>query len=188
MSMTRHFFVCDDLDEIENVESELERSGLVRQQIHVLSRDDEAIDAHQRLNGLSSFSRKDVVASTFYGALLGAVAAMLILGVAHFTGLAAAGGWTPFVFFAVVMLGFLTWEGGLLGIAVPNRRLAHLHEVLEAGRHVLFVDVAPQQEATLRQTLVRHPRLEVAGTGSGAPHWLVAGQSRARHFFTDVFP
>ena len=35
--MNRHYYVSDDLDELERVEEELEASGIGTEQIHVLS-------------------------------------------------------------------------------------------------------------------------------------------------------
>jgi hypothetical protein len=72
-------------------------------------------------------------------------------------------GWVPFVFLAVVVLGFLTWQGGLFGIQVPNHHYKRFQDDLHAGRHVLFVEVTAEQEAILKSVLNSHPKLKPAG-------------------------
>jgi hypothetical protein len=105
---------------------------------------------------------------------------VLVLGIAYFGGLTqTAVGWMPFVFLAVVLLGFCAWEGGLLGIEKPNRHFARFEEALGEGKHVFFVDLEPGQEAVLKKVLTSHPQVELAGTGKSTPHWLIALQQRS---------
>ena len=54
-----------------------------------------------------SFMKQDVVHSTLFGAAIGVVVCVLLLSLVHTAGLAnTAAGWMPFVFLAVVLLGF----------------------------------------------------------------------------------
>ena len=82
-------------------------------------------------------------------------------------------GWTPFVFLALIALGFCTWEGGLIGIERPNHDFERFAKALSAGKHIFFVDLEPAQEAILDTLLKSHPQVELAGTGGSAPHWLI---------------
>lgn len=189
MSMTRHFFVSDDLDDLERLEEELERASVVQPQIHVLTLDDSAVQRRRHLHPVVSFMKKDVVHSTLIGACIGGGAALATLLMAYVAGWTEAqAGWLPFVFLAVVLLGFFTWEGGLRGIDMPNRQFLRFQGLLNAGKHVFFVDLRPDQERILSSALARHPRLSPAGTASGAPGWLVSSQHHVRRFFVDVFP
>src|SRR5262245_37423847 len=109
--MQRHYFISDDLDDIAAIERELESAGVTAEQIHVLSNDDGGTES-RNLHDVQSLMKKDVVRSMEWGALVGVIAAALALVLPHAFGLTKTVGWIPFVFLAVVLLGFFTWEGG----------------------------------------------------------------------------
>lgn len=189
MKLIRHFFISDDLDDLEHLEEELERAGIVTPQIHVLTNDDGAADQHNHLHQVMSFMKKDIIHSTLLGALVGACAAILVLVVAYSAGWTdTPAGWLPFVFLAVVLLGFLTWEGGLLGIQKPNLHFRQFGQLLKDGKHVFFVDLEPDQGRLLTESVKSHPRLKPAGTAAGAPHWIVFWQHRVTQFFVKTWP
>lgn len=180
--MKRYYYISDDLDELEAIELELERNGVVTPQIHVLSKDDAGVMRHRHLNEVSPFLKQDVVHSTLKGALLGVVLAAVGVAAVAATGVAETVGWAPFVCLALAILGFCTWEGGLWGIQEPNSQFARFSEALDAGKHVLFIDADPQQQPIIERVVEAHPKLEAAGTGKGAPRWVVSGQQKAREF------
>lgn len=180
--MKRYYYISDDLDELEAIEVELEELGVVTPQIHVLSRDDAAVSRHRRLNEVSDFLKQDLVHSTIRGALLGVVLAALGLAAVAASGITATVGWVPFIFLALVVLGFCAWEGGLWGIQEPNSNFARFAAELDAGRHVLFIDLHREQESVLNRVLSKHAGIQPAGTGKAAPGWVINGQQKAREF------
>lgn len=186
--MKRHFYVSDDLDDLDRIEQELESSGLHRPQIHVFSRDDSGVDTHDHLHNIQSVFKKDLVHGTIVGAWIGAALAVLVLIVTAFSDLPQAYTWTPFIMLAVVLLGFGAWSGGLYGIQVPHRDFKRFEPQLRAGKHVFIVDVDPAQEASLERVVRRHPRLKLAGTGKATPRWIVMGQHNIRKFTSETFP
>lgn len=180
MKMLRHYFISNSLDDLEVFEEQLEAAGVSTAQIHVLSRKDAELAQHHHLHEVQSFMKNDIVYSTTRGAVVGLCAFVLVLAVAYFAGWTeSAAGWIPFIFLAVVLLGFCTWEGGLLGIQKPNHNFARFEQALNDGKHVFFVDLSPHQEAVLEQVLKSHPQVELAGTGSSTPHWLIALQQKS---------
>ena len=175
MQMLRHYFISDNLDDLELFEEQLEAGGVSTPQIHVLSTDDAEVERHKHLHAVQSLMKKDVVRSTELGALVGLCAFVLVLGIAYFAGWTQSpAGWMPFIFLAVVLLGFCTWEGGLVGIQEPNHNFTRFEQALKDGKHVFFVDLEPGQEAILESVLKRHSQVEPAGTGASTPHWLIA--------------
>jgi hypothetical protein len=181
--MNRHYYISDDLDDLETVETELEANGISTEQIHVLSENDADVEQHHHLHDVPSFMKQDVVHSGEIGALVGVVLAALVLGVAYLLGWTeSAAGWTPFIFLAIVVLGFSIWEGGFFGIQVPNAHFRNFGQKLKEGKHVFFVDVEPDQESVLDRVIGRHPTLQDAGTGTAAPHWIVAWMHRWHQF------
>lgn len=172
--MNRHFYVSKDLDELESVEHELEANGISTEQMHVLSEKDAEVEEHH-LHEVTSFMKQDVVNSGEKGAVVGVILAAAVLVVAWLFGWTeTAAGWLPFIFLAVVVLGFCTWEGGFFGFQEPNSQFRRFKKLLKHGKHIFFVDVEPEQEATLSKVIRHHPHLKNAGYGYGSPHWFVA--------------
>ena len=148
MKMLRHYFISSDLDDLERFEEELERAGIANPQIHCLSLDDTSVENHHHLHEVSALMKKDLIHAGEYGVLIGVVAAALVLGVTSYAGWhESPAGWIPFVFLAIILLGFFTWEGGLWGVQTPNAHFKRFEEALKAGKHVFFVDSEPGQEA-----------------------------------------
>ncbi len=180
--MKRYYFIGDDLNVVATAETALIGKGIAAEQIHTLSLDDTNAEQRQ-LHDVQSLMKRDVVHSAEIGALIGLVAAAAAIAVAQLSGFAARIGWAPFIFLAIVLLGFFTWEGGLIGMHLPNSRFRRFEKALNAGEHVFFVDVAPADEGTVRQVMSAHGQLRAAGTGSSSPRWLVGLQHNARRFF-----
>jgi hypothetical protein len=53
-----------------------------------------------------------------------------------------------------------------------------IEQALRDGKHIFFMDLEPQQEVILEEVLKSHPQVELAGTGSSAPHWIIALQQK----------
>lgn len=180
--MLRHYYISEDLDDLEVFEKELEAEGVTTPQIHCLSENDAEVEKHH-LHAIESVLKKDVVHSTELGAVIGVISGGLVLLVAYLLGWhESAVGWVPWVFLSLIVLGFCTWEGGLIGIQIPNYQFKRFQKLLEDGKHVFFVDVTHEQEALLAEIAERHPTLQLAGTGEATPSWVVRGQDKFHNF------
>lgn len=181
-NLKRHYFISDDLDDLDALEEELERAGIAEEKIHVLSMDDAAVEHHDHLHNVQSLMKCDVVHSGNYGLLLGVIAAALVLLAAWvFDWYQSAAGWWPFIFLALIVWGFFTWEAGLIGLHHLNVNFRRFRRELEEGRHVFFVDAEPEEEKILRRVRLSHPGLRKAGIGPATPHWIIAWQRRLHH-------
>ena len=179
--MKRHYYISDNLDDLELLEKELEENGISTPQIHVLSRSDADVEQHH-LHEVEAVLRKDVVHSMMVGSVIGVLGAALVLGLAYFSGVTETVGWVPFGFLAVVVLGFCTWEGGLFGIQEPNEEFSRFEQALRDGKHIFFVDAEAKQESLLDRIVKGHPDLQMAGMGKAVPHWIVSAQNNWRSF------
>ena len=179
--MKRQYFISDDLDDLEIVERDLESAGVTTPQIHVLSEDDSGVESHH-LHEVEAVLKKDVVHGTELGALVGVIAAAAILILAWLSGLTETYTWVPAIFLSVIVLGFCTWEGGLIGIQEPHIDFRRFQDDLHQGKHILFVDVDPEQENILRNVVNQHPKLKDAGEGSSTPRWVVGAQQKFTRF------
>ena len=179
--MKRHYYISDNLTDLKNLEDELQSRGLSSAQFHVLSDKDAEVEQHD-LHDVQSLMKKDVVHSTERGALIGLLGAAIVLAGAYYAGFTAVVGWVPFVFLAIIVLGFCAWEGGLFGIQVPNNNFTRFRDALRSGKHVFFVDVESSQENMLAEIVSAHPTLEVAGMGTSTPRWLISFQQKWKQF------
>ncbi len=185
--MKRYFFLTDNLDKLTTVEHDLAVNGISAPQIHVLSNDDSGMTV-RKLNDVEAVLRKDVVHSMERGALIGAAAAAVVIAVGHYSGATAtAAGWTPFIFLAVVVLGFFTWEGGLFGIQEPHHEFKRFQQALASGQHLLLIDINEKDHSILNNVTAHYPELEFSGTGHGAAQWFVTLQNKWRNF-VEVMP
>ena len=180
--MLRRYFISDDLDDLAKIEQELEQQGIETPQIHVLSENDAEVEL-RHLHEVAPVLKSDVVHATEIGAIVGVIGALVVLALAYIMGWTdTAAGWVPFIFLAVVVLGFCTWEGGFIGIQQPNVNFKRFQDLLHQGKHVLFIDIAPEQEAVLSKVIRKHPGLQSSGEGEATPGWVVRSQQLFRRF------
>ena len=103
------------------------------------------------------------------GAIVGVIGAIFVLVLAHFMGWTNSSvGWLPFVFLSIVVLGFCTWEGGLIGIQKPNINFAPFQKILKEGKHILLIDSNHQQESTVDRIVGSHPHIQYAGVSESS--------------------
>ena len=173
MKTLRHYYISNDLDDLEHVEEELEAGGLTTEQIHVLSNDDSGLAKHPHIHEVQSISKFDLVHSTLLGAVVGLFASSAVIFFAYWFDGASSIGWVPFVFLALLAFGLCSWEGGLIGISSSNYKFRRFDGLLKEGKHILFVDVSSDEERILDPVIGNHPDIEAAGTGKPMPLVLV---------------
>jgi hypothetical protein len=179
MKLLRHYFISANLDDLELFEEQLEAEGISTPQIHVLSLDTLGVENHPHLHEVQSVMENDVVHSSVIGAKVGLCIMFLFLGTTALVAWAdSAIGWMPFIFLSMVILGFCTWEGGLIGTQRSNYKFARFEKQLKEGNHIFFVDIYQHQESILARVVGLHPQISAAGTGRSVPDWLVHWQRR----------
>ncbi len=180
--MKRYFYISDDLHEFESLAAELEENGLSKGQMHVLSNSDDEAE-RRNLNQVYSWFKTDVMSSTYVGVLIGVIFAFFVTICAYYLGLRDYLGWTPFVFLALLALGFSTWEAGFIGTQIPNRKFRRFQSDLDSGRHILQVDCGPADEPLMREVVARHmSRIREAGTETTSDRWIIVGEKKFRQF------
>ena len=185
--MIRHFYISNDLDDLESLEVELENVGISAAHSHVLSLDDAEVAAHPNLNEVEAVLRTDVIHSTKIGVVVGVLAATIMLYVVALTGWAEKVTWVPFVFLFIIMVGFFTWEFGFIGIQRKNNRFARFEKALKNGKHIFFVDIEPENDQLLADVVKRHPKIKRAGDGPSVPQWYIRMQDGFKSF-TKIMP
>jgi hypothetical protein len=185
--MIRHFYICDDLDELDRLEKELEEDGVHRPQIHVLSNDDAGVETHKNLHNIESLLKYDVVHGVIVGATVGVVLSATVLLASSYLGLPESFTQLPFIFLAVIVLGFSAWWGGFHGIKKTHEGFRRFQKDLDEGKHVFIVDADSEQETILDSVVSNHP-VQDAGTGDARPRWVVMGQQLFKDVTSKTFP
>jgi hypothetical protein len=60
--------------------------------------------------------------------------------------------------------------------------------LLDAGRHLFFIDVDRHQVADLRRVIERHPGIESIGEARGLPRWFITSQREVPRFLKQTLP
>ena len=156
--ITRFEYLTRDLNELEKTEQELELNGIPRAHIHVLS-EDEAELQYRSIPSVPDFLKKNVVRSGFRGLLVGSILGTVALTVPYLLGWHLGATWAPFIVLAMMIVGFCTWEGGMIGLHKTNERLARYQPYVSKGSHLLMIDVTEDEKTLVDQTMRHHPRV-----------------------------
>lgn len=157
--MKKYMYITRDLDHLEQTEHELEAEGISRSHIQVMSENEAALYLRD-LPSVPDFAKLDIYRFGLRGAMIGLAISAAILGIVWAIGMTAAGGWMPFIFLAIVVLGFCTWEGVLMGMHKMNGRFERFKASLDKGAHLLIVNVDKSEAPRLQSTIRRHPDLQ----------------------------
>lgn len=175
--MLRHFFISTDLDDLEQVETELETNGIDKAQIHVLSENDYELEKHH-LHSVSPMLKRDIFHCLENGLVVGCILASFSLIIPYLMKWTETqAGWLPFIFLSVMLLGFSTWEGGLIGIQKTNVQFKRFQANLLSGKHILLVDLENTQEILFSKIIKKHPQLVPAGVEKSSPKWMINCQN-----------
>jgi len=174
LKLLRHYFISNNLDDLEQFEVQLEKESVSNLQIHVLSNDVEGVRKRPHLHEVGSFMKLDIIRSGLIGAAVGACVFSSLLMLTHYLDWHKSdAGWIPFIFLALILFWFCVWEGGFIGIQRKNAFFAKFKKDLKDGLHVFYVDLYPSQEVILAQIIKLHPQVILAGTGKAEPHWVL---------------
>ena len=185
--MQRHYYVSDSLETLALIEQRLHADGIAKSQVHVLS-DDHAEVERREINEVHSILRSDLIRSGLKGAALGFALGALCLGATALTGIHQTLGWVPFIFLAIVLFGFCTWEGGLFGIQEKNSAFERFEKALAQGQHILMVDVHSDEEPILQQAVDAHKsHISVAALAKPVSSLFISTQARLQSMLSQSY-
>lgn len=152
------YYVSDDLDEIETLQSELLEAGIDSKNISVWSQDEQDVVAHH-LQPENTLLKTDALPSMFNGLKLGLVLSASALSAALFFDVHATNYLSAFVILSIFIIGFCTWEAGLLGLHRVHRNFKRATKILGEKKHIVHLRLndALARPATL--AIAQHPRI-----------------------------
>ena len=92
--------------------------------------------------------------------MIGIILAGFILALPGILSIESSAGNIPFIFGAIVVLGFSTWEGGFLGIQRENQKFSAITDEIHHGEHLMIVDYNANADGAVERTMQTHPRLK----------------------------
>ncbi len=148
-------YISENVDDVENAEKELEQQGISRNAIHILSEDEYQLATHN-LPSIPDFEKSDLIRKGWIGAGIGITLAIIFLGLTAVFQWHVDYGWPLFGFIAVMIAGFCTWEGGLIGISTTNHRFEPIYEKIKKGSHLVLVKTSSQDESKIKSVFDKY--------------------------------
>ena len=187
-AVKRYYFISDDMDALGRIEAVLRNHGIIKSQIHVLSKELTSARSRDQFHNIAPVLKQEIAHDMLINTLFGALAAVLILAVGYITRLPDSYSWTPFYLLAITIFGLVSWSVGLYGFQVPDKAFLRLQKDLDDGKHIFIVDVESSQEQIIRQMEYENPYLIDAGIGSVIHRWISMGQKNFKDDSTTTFP
>lgn len=161
--MLRVLYRLPDLSFAQKLNDLAEAEGVNHNRIHIAHKDHLATQK-KHLNDLSFLEEYDTVHSGGRGFLVGILLTVLTgLSVHELTEGHPVASVVTF-FSCLVVLGYSTWLGGLIGASSDNFRLQPFHDHIEQGGSVVMLDVEPDSLSKLMHVIAQHiPEAEPAG-------------------------
>ena len=161
------YYLAPTLDSTHGISDDLHAVGIRDFFLHVISRDEAGLKK-QHIHSSNYLETLDVVRDGVIGGVVGFLVGLL--GVWLIDRFDPFGVPVPtWVYLAIVGAATLfgTWEGGLIGIASENKKLARFHDDLEAGQYLILIYAFKEQEQAVRRMMTeRHPEAKLAAVDS----------------------
>lgn len=165
--MKRMYFLTSNLDSTESISRDLHNQGIKDWHIHVLSKDEAGLN-RRRIHSANAIQKLDIIRYGVRGAMIGFIIALILTGITMKTasfGEEVSGFLYLAMFVCITCFG--AWVGGLTGVATENQKISLYHDDIEAGKHLILIDVKPEEEQEVRRIMqVRHPEAAFKRVGS----------------------
>lgn len=156
--MLRLYFLVPDTQRAVQISNELASMGLEQDEVHVLAKDQVALE-EQGLNQATLLQTTDVVHATKRGVLLG-VPLGVVLGLVAAYFLPIAGGSTGMVALLIgagLFGGFFgAWASSMVGVSVLDVKVEQFTPEIERGACLMMVDVPEQREQEIAAAVKGH--------------------------------
>lgn len=156
--MLRLYFLVPDAKRTVQIAHELSTLGLKKDEVHVLAKDQAALE-EMDVNRATVLQTTDVVHATKRGVMLGAPLGVLLGAVAAYF-LPVAWSWVGIVALLVGagLFGafFGAWASSMVGVSVLDVKVAKFQSDLERGAFLMLVDVPEKREREVADTVKSH--------------------------------
>lgn len=164
--MQRLYYLTHHIDHAEQACAQLSQLGVVESNLHVLSRDEEGLKKHH-LNAATPIHELDILRYGERGFVIGAVLSAIVITLVNiYTGWFQMFGALGVLSMAFLIVGFMTWIGGFVGVQSENYKIRRFHNEIVAGAYLLMVDVYPRQRTQVEASMRQQANVTKAGEDS----------------------
>ena len=161
------YYLSPTLVETHKISDDLHDTGVDDWFIHIISKDEAGL-RREHLHSSNYLETLDFIRYGFIGAaggfLVGLVFA-LILNMAQPFG-PDVPIWAYLAVIALVTC-FGAWQGGLIGVASENKKLARFHDDIEAGKFLVLIYAKKNQEENIKSMMAsKHSAAELVAIDS----------------------
>ncbi|WP_428353458.1 hypothetical protein [Methyloprofundus sp.] len=157
------YYLTSTLESTRKITDDLHQAGIGDWFIHVLSQDEAGLKK-EKIHSSNYLEQLDLLRYGILGAISGFAVGLIAAGLVNTTEL--FGSDIPNVAFYAIVLFFTmfgSWEGGLIGVAAENKKMALFHDDIEAGSYLIIVYIKQSAEDVLHKVMeTQHPEVELA--------------------------
>jgi len=159
------YYLAPTLKSTLDISDDLHEVGINDYFVHVVSRDESGLK-QQHIHSSNYLETLDLIRDGLIGAIVGFLVGLLgVWALQYFDPFGPNVHVPTLVNYAIVAAAtcFGAWEGGLIGIASENKKIARFHDDLEAGKYLILIYVLRMKEDAVRAMMrERHPEAELA--------------------------
>ena len=163
------YYLAPTLKSTHDISEDLHEVGINDYFLHVVSRDESGLK-QQHIHSSNYLETLDLIRDGLIGAVVGFLAGLLgVWALQYFQPLGPNVHVPSFVYYLIVAVATLfgAWEGGLIGVASENKKLARFHDDLEAGKYLILIYALKAKEDTVRAMMrERHSEAELVAVDS----------------------
>ncbi|MDD5577661.1 MAG: hypothetical protein PHY16_00105 [Methylobacter sp.] len=156
------YYLTSTLDSTGHIAEDLHEAGVNDLFIHILSKDEGELK-REKLHSSNYLEQLNLLRYGIIGAITGFIAALLVVWIGNLLKLLTTD--TPsLVYYAIigVMTLFGAWEGGFIGIASENKKIAVFHDEIEAGNYLILIYAKKEIENIIKTVMsTKHPEVKL---------------------------
>lgn len=156
------YYLSPNLISTHKISDDLHATGVNDWFIHVISKDEAGLQ-REHLHSSNYLETLDVIRDGFIGAACGFLAGIAFAFIMNWA--QPFGPNVPiwaYLGMVVLLTGFGAWQGGLIGIASENKKLARFHDDIESGKYLVLIYTKKAQEQKVKTMMAdKHPGVEL---------------------------
>jgi len=149
------YYLSPNLISTHKISDDLHETGVNDWFIHIVSKDEAGLQ-REHLHSSNYLETLDFIRDGFIGAACGFVAGAAFAYILNLT--------QPFgpdvplwAYLAVIALltFFGAWQGGLIGVASENKKMARFHDDIEKGKYLVLIYAKKNQEEAVKSMMAK---------------------------------
>jgi hypothetical protein len=163
------YYLAPTLKSTHDISEDLHEVGVQDFFLHVICKDELGL-RQQHIHSSNYLETLDLIRDGVIGAVVGFVAGAIgVWLLQRFQPFGPDVHVPAFVYYAIVAAATLfgAWEGGLIGVAAENKKLAAFHDDIEAGKYLILIYALKTKEEAVRNMMrERHAEAELVAVDS----------------------